>query len=370
MNPPRACAACLRRAWLLARLAPYVERVATGEAGSRSAELLRLGDDQLAQAVAPNDAERLLGEVGRIGEPGMRKQLAAAGCWACCEHDEAYPQALAVAADAPRALIGVGDWRLLARRLPEEAVAVVGARRASGYGREVARRLGYELTVAGLVVVSGMAFGIDTAAHTGAVDAGPAIAVLGNGPDVPYPAANRRLHRRLLEGGAVLSELPPGARPWRWTFPARNRIMAALAQITVVVEGAQRSGSLITADIAEQLGRDVGAVPGPVTSRASEGPNQLLAGGALVIRGAQDILDSLLGPGAIDIGRVGAPLEPQLAAALAALERAEGTCDAVATELGDRSDSVAVSLARLELLGYLECSPLGVYSRTPLRAPS
>ncbi len=370
MSEPSACGACLRRAWLLARLAPYVERVATGAAGSRSAELLRLDDDRLAQAVAPKDAERLSAEVDRIGESRMRAQLATAGCWACCAHDHTYPGALAVAADAPRTLIGVGDWRLLSRNLPEEAVAVVGARRATGYGREVARRLGYELAVAGLIVVSGMAFGIDTAAHSGAVDAGPAVAVLGSGPDIPYPAANRRLHRRLLERGAVLSELPPGTRPWRWTFPARNRIMAALAQLTVVVEGAQRSGSLITADIAEQLGRDVGAVPGPVTSRASEGPNQLLAGGALVIRGAQDVLDSLLGPGAIEIGRVGPPLEPQLAEALVALERSDGTCDAVAAELGTASASAAVALARLELLGYLECSPLGVYSRTPLRAPS
>lgn len=370
MSPPSGCPGCLRRAWLLARLAPYIERIATGEVGSRSAELLGLDDGPLARAVAPKDAERLLTEVGRIGEPRMRAALEAADCWACCVHDDLYPEALTVAPDAPRALIGLGDWKLLSRSLPAEAAAVVGARKASGYGREVARRLGYELAVTGLIVVSGMAYGIDTAALAGAIDAGPAIAVLGNGADLAYPAANRRLHRRIRERGAVLSELPPGTTPWRWTFPARNRIMAALAQITVVVEGARRSGSLITADIAAQLGRDVGAVPGQVTSRTSEGPNQLLAGGALVIRGAQDVLDAMLGPGVVDVGRIGPPLEPELATALAAVERADGTCDAVAAELGAASSTAAVALARLELLGYLDCSPMGAYSRTPLRPPS
>ena len=176
-------------------------------------------------------------------------------------------------------------------------MTIVGARRATSYGREVARELGRELAAAGMIVVSGLAFGIDGCAHRGALDAGRTIAVLGCGPDVAYPASHRTLWRRICETGLVISEFPPGATPWRWTFPARNRIMAALAGMTVVVEAATRSGSLITTDLAADLGRDLGAVPGPVTSRASAGPNGLLASGAHVIRDAQDVLDAMLGPG-------------------------------------------------------------------------
>ena len=181
-------------------------------------------------------------------------------------------------------------------------MTIVGARRATSYGREIARELGRELAAAGMVVVSGLAFGIDGCAHRGALDAGRTIAVLGCGPDVAYPASHRTLWRRICEAGLVISELPPGATPWRWTFPARNRIMAALAGMTVVVEAATRSGSLITTDLAADLGRDLGAVPGPVTSRASAGPNALLASGAHVIRDAQDVLDAMLGPGRRPLG--------------------------------------------------------------------
>ncbi len=191
-------------------------------------------------------------------------------------------------------------------------MTIVGARRATSYGREVARELGRELAAAGMVVVSGLAFGIDACAHRGALDAGRTIAVLGCGPDIAYPAAHRSLWRQICEKGLVISELPPGAAPWRWTFPARNRIMAALAGMTVVVEAAARSGSLITADLAADLGRDLGAVPGPVTSRASAGPNNLLAGGACVVRDAQDVLDAMLGAGAKRLDRGGPALDQDL----------------------------------------------------------
>jgi DNA processing protein len=170
-------------------------------------------------------------------------------------------------------------------------VTIVGARRASAYGREVARALSAELTGAGLLVVSGMAFGIDACAHRGALEAGRTVAVLGCGPDVAYPAAHRSLWRRIQENGLVLSELPPGTGAWRWSFPARNRIIAALAGITVVVEAAERSGSLVTAEIARKLGRALGAVPGPVSARTSAGANDLLADGASLIRNAEDVLN-------------------------------------------------------------------------------
>jgi len=362
---PGACPECLRRSWLLALLGPYVEKIATGNPGSRSPELLRLSNEDLVAAAAPKVAAQLLGRVAALSERHLGEELAAAGCWATCRHRDLYPDSLRDAADAPWALIGRGDPGLLEGLEPFGAVTVVGARRATAYGREVARELGRELAGAGMVLVSGLAFGVDACSHRGALDAGgKTIAVLGCGPDTAYPAAHRSLWRRICEVGLVVSELPPGAPPWRWTFPARNRIMAALAGMTVVVEAAARSGSLITADLAADLGRDLGAVPGPVTSRASAGPNNLLAGGACVVRDAQDVLDALLGAGARPLQRSGPALDAGLARVLASVEGGADTCDAVAVALGLSGSGAAAALARLELLGYLTCSPLGAYSRT------
>ena len=358
-----ACLECLRRSWLLASLGPYVERIATGEVGSRSPELLRLSNEELVEVAAPKVAEQLLARIGALGEERLNEALLQADCWACCRHGELYPRALRDAADAPWTLVGRGDPNLLDGLEPYGAVTIVGARRATSYGREVARDLGRELARAGMVVVSGMAFGIDGCAHRGALDGGRTIAVLGCGPDVAYPASHRSLWRQISENGLVLSELPPGAPPWKWTFPARNRIMAALAGMTVVVEAATRSGSLITMDLAADLGRDLGAVPGPVTSRASAGPNALLASGAHVIRDAQDVLDAMLGPGRRPIDHVALSLDPDLEAVLAAVESGEATCDGVAAATGLPGPATASALSRLELLGYLTCSSFGTYSR-------
>jgi DNA processing protein len=220
------------------------------------------------------------------------------------------------------------------------------------------------------VVVSGLAFGIDACAHRGALDAGRTVAVLGCGPDVAYPAAHRSLWRRVQETGLVLSELPPGTGAWRWTFPARNRVMAALAGMTVVVEAAERSGSLITADLAADLGRDLGAVPGPVNSRISAGPNNLLAGGACLVRDAQDVLDAMLGPGRERVEHRGPALDSSCAEVLAAVELGEDTCDAVAAALDLSGAEAATALADLEAQGYVTCSLLGVYRRTLLLPPA
>jgi DNA processing protein len=367
---PAACADCLRRSWLLAQLAPYIEKIATGAPGSRSPELLRLSNQDLAAVAAPQAADRLLEGVEEIPESRLHADLRAAECWAFCRHDRHYPAGLEDAADAPWALIGRGDAALLDSLQPETAVTVVGARRASSYGREVARELSRELAGSGQVVVSGLAFGVDACAHRGALEApGLTVAVLGCGPDVSYPAAHRSLWRRISELGLVLSELPPGTGAWRWTFPARNRIMAALAGMTVVVEAAERSGSLITADLAQDLGRDLGAVPGPVGSRLSAGPNHLLAGGACVVRDAQDVLDAMLGPGARALERFGPPLEPDLEDVLEAVERGEETCDGIAAALDLSGAEAAAALATLESMGYLSCSLVGIYLRTTQRAP-
>jgi DNA processing protein len=364
MAEPAACVDCLRRAWLLAALGPYVEKVATGNVGSRSPELLRLSNEDLLAVAAPKVAEQMLARIAALTEERLVEELLLAECWACCRHGDFYPDSLRDAPDAPWALIGRGNPRFLDGLEPYEAVTIVGARRATSYGREIARELGRELAAAGMTVVSGLAFGIDACAHRGAVDAGRTIAVLGCGPDVAYPASHRTLWRRICETGTVVSEFPPGATPWRWTFPARNRIMAALAGMTVVVEAASRSGSLITADLAADLGRDLGAVPGPVTSRASAGPNNLLAGGACVIRDAQDVLDAMLGPGRKQIEHHGPQLDHALQTVLTAVESGHSSCDAVATATGLPGPAAAAALARLELLGYLICSNVGMYSRT------
>jgi DNA processing protein len=299
MTTPHACPDCLRRSWLLSALGPHLERATAGSAGRGSVALLALTDDEeLATTVAPRDGARLLAEVGDHDEGWFADELADADCWAICRHEPAFPSGLRDLGEEPSALIGRGDPAALLGLAPSTATTVVGSRRATSYGREVARDLGRELATAGVVAVSGLAFGIDACAHRGALDAGGAtIAVLGCGPDAPYPAAHRSLWRRVGETGAVVSELPPGSVPWRWSFPARNRIMAALSGMTVVVEAAARSGSLVTVDVAAMLGREVGAVPGPVTSRASAGTNGLLATGACVVRSGRDVLDAIVGVG-------------------------------------------------------------------------
>lgn len=367
-HEPEACVECLRRARLLGYLAPYIERIATGAPGSRSPELLRLSNEDLAEAAAPRVARQLLARVAATPERRLRQAVATAECWACCRHDSRFPAGLSDAADAPWALFGRGDPGLLTAIEPATTVTVVGARRASTYGRDVANALGRDLAAAGLVVVSGLAFGIDGCAHRGALATGRTVAVLGCAADVAYPASHRSLWRRICERGLVLSELPPQTGAWRWAFPARNRIMAALAGMTVVVEAAERSGSLITADLAADLGRDIGAVPGPVGSRLSAAPNALLAGGACVVRDAQDVLDAMLGPGAAPVRAAGPALSPRTARALAAVERGAASCDEVAVALGISGGDAAAALAELEGLGYLGCSSLGVYTRTNLRS--
>ncbi|MGB9825354.1 MAG: DNA-processing protein DprA, partial [Desulfofundulus sp.] len=173
-------------------------------------------------------------------------------------------------------------------------VAIVGSRRATPYGVTVAENLGGELALAGVTVVSGMARGIDSAAHRGALAAGGrTVAVLGCGVDVVYPRENKRLMEGIIEAGAVISEFPPGSPPEAWHFPVRNRIISGLSRATVVVEAAGKSGALITADLALDQGRDVMAVPGPVTSRQSRGSNQLIKQGARLVESAEDVLEEL-----------------------------------------------------------------------------
>ena len=196
------------------------------------------------------------------------------------------------------------------------AVAVVGARACSAYGSQVAGELGAGLARAGVVVVSGLARGIDAAAHRGALESGATVAVLGCGIDRDYPRAHRSLAASIEEIGLIVSEYPPGVEPAPWRFPARNRIVAGLCDATVVVEARERSGALITADLALDEGRDVLAVPGEVTSLLSKGTNALLRLGAVPVTCVEDVL-AVVGLEAVPTSP--AALDPRLAAVRAAV---------------------------------------------------
>lgn len=291
--------------------------------------------------------------------------------WSFCRCQEEFPvQLLDLGDRTPPVLFGRGAKDAVAGLDSHAAVTIVGSRRATSYGLEVARELSQLLATAGLTVVSGMAFGIDSAAHEGALRAGgTTIAVLAGGPDVAYPPSKRRLHRRILEsGGAAIAERAPGVRPEKWSFPARNRIMAALSAMTVVVEAAEPSGSLITATDAGAMGRILGAVPGPVTSRASAGTHGLIKDSAVLIRDAQDVLDELLGVGCLTARAVGPPLDPELTAILDMVEAGHATLDALSARHGD-ARAAAVALARLELMGYVQADLTGAFGRTALATP-
>jgi DNA processing protein len=249
-----------------------------------------------------------------------------------------FPALLGAIHDPPPGLFvrGAADVDVLAR----PAVAVVGARACSGYGAAVARMLGRDLTAAGLVVVSGLARGVDAEAHRGALAAGgPTVAVLGCGIDRDYPAAHAELARRIAADGLIVSEYAPGVEPAPWRFPARNRIIAGLCAATVVVEARERSGALITADLALEEGREVFAVPGEIGSALSAGTNALLKLGAAPLTSADDVLA---------IYGLAASVEPDRGGLLDLLP---ATADELVRRSGLSAAEVARALVELELAG-------------------
>jgi DNA processing protein len=347
-----ACERCLARAWLLARLAGHIDCHQ-----DRIEELLALDDGDLIAALAGRARPAIERERSRFDAGTSRADAAAAGVLQICRCQERYPAALRELESPPAVLHVVGDLD----RLSDPGVAIVGARRPSPYGLDVAGSLARGTAIAGVTVISGMATGIDAAAHRGALSAGGAtLAVLASAPERPYPARARALHARIKAAGVVVSELPPGTSSRRWMFPARNRLIAALAAITVVVEARQRSGALITARHARRLGRTVGAVPGRVTSPLARGPHQLLRDGGQLIEGTEQILDALFGPEQRRPDRA-APLDPQIKALLAALAEGHGTATAL-RRAGMRADQALAALASLELAGRIERQPGGRYA--------
>lgn len=202
----------------------------------------------------------------------------------------ALPACLGELSHPPAGLWSLGDISTL-RQAPARLVAIVGTREASAYGERTATRLAAAAARAGLVVVSGLARGVDAAAHRAAVEArGRTVAVMGPGVDVPYPASHRELHELVQDNGVALSEMEPGTKAFRGCFPRRNRIIAALSAVTVVVEAGFKSGAVNTASQALELGRVVAAVPGPIDEPRAAGSNQLIRDGAQVITSVEDLL--------------------------------------------------------------------------------
>jgi DNA processing protein len=355
-----ACDDCLRRTELVAALAPWLDiewrrRDAPGWVLARS-------DDALLDACASQEVRACY---DRFDPAAAREAVRDAGLAAICRCEDAYPERLRDLPDPPAVLHVAGDPESVA---VDDSVAVVGARRATPYGLTVARDLGCGLSSARVTVVSGLALGVDSAAHAGALEGTAApVAVLAGGADRPYPASKRQLHAAVRAAGAVVSEMPPGFGIHRWAFVARNRLIAALAQIVVVVEATQRSGSLTTADLGAELGRTVGAVPGRVTCALASGTNGLIRDGALLVRGVGDVLEALTeltGERYETAPAAGLALEPELQRLLEAIGDGHSTLPMLAAH-GLDPRAVLAGLGELEALGLIRRGFGGRYERVP-----
>lgn len=277
-----------------------------------------------------------------------QERLAEIGVELVTEGDDRYPPSLAELPDHPLWLFMRGSVD------PGPGVAVVGSRRATRYGIEIARAIGARVGQSGWAVVSGLAAGVDTAAHAGAVDvSGTTTAVLGSGIDVWYPRRNRGLGEQILAGGgAVISEFPPGTAPEPWRFPARNRIISGLAEVVIVVEAAVRSGALITARLAVEHGRTVMAVPGDLSRETSAGTNLLIRDGAHPLTELDALIEELelvMGPAPID--RRGAETSHHASELMDLLGPTSMPIDDLVTATGRPIETILTELMQLELNG-------------------
>ena len=316
----------------------------------RAAERLRAGD------TAEATLHGLLAEHWRDQPdkgPTLRTRAAAAlrraqehGIAAVPWSDAQYPAALMTIADPPPVI-----WiRGVIDALSSHAVAIVGSRAGSPYALAVAERLAEDLASRGVIVVSGLARGVDSAAHRGALKSGTTVAVLGSGVDVLYPPEHAPLAREIEKQGAVISELVPGTPPQQWFFPLRNRIISGLSRAVVVIEAGQKSGSLITARCALEQGRDVLAVPGNVLSGRNRGAHALLRDGATIVESADDILEELdLGTAARRRTCGGAPPADPVLACLTPGEPSD--LDEIAERSGLSPSKLLPRLFELELQG-------------------
>ncbi len=252
---------------------------------ARSGELVRLGiDEERARLLtSPKLLDRACREIERL----ERKKYSILTL-----EDERYPEYLKEIFDPPLVLYCAGK----VEALKGPAVSVVGARKPSAYGRAAAEKLARDLASRGLVIVSGMALGVDSIAHCGALEGGRTVAVLGSGLENVYPKENRSLFNKIMENGAVVSEFPAESLPLGFHFPIRNRIISGLSMALVVVEATRRSGSLISARLALEQNREVMAVPGNITSELSQGTNWLIKTGAKLVESWEDVAEELLSP--------------------------------------------------------------------------
>lgn len=356
------------RAWValqVAGIAPRVAALLLRAFGSPAAILgatpaQRRGvvpADQARTLERVPDPERVAATLAWLGEDGH--DLVA---W----DDSDYPPLLLETVDPPIALYCIGRRELLAR----PALAIVGSRNATPQGIADAEAFACALSEAGLTIVSGLALGIDAAAHRGGLRGrGSSIAVVGTGPDRVYPAENRALAHRLAAGGLVVSEFAPGTPPQKQNFPRRNRVVSGIARGVLVVEATLSSGSLITARFGAEQGREVFALPGSIHSPFSKGCHKLIRDGAKLVETAQDVLEELrLAPPAPpreepDADTADDALTPDERSVLAALGFAPAAVDAIVSRSGLAAETVAAALLALELAGRLAPLPGGLWQR-------
>ncbi|MDP2006121.1 MAG: DNA-processing protein DprA [Rubrivivax sp.] len=303
--------------------------------------------------------------------PAFEPRWAAAQRWLAGGDDRhvltlahpAWPPLLLQSPDAPLLLYVQGDTACLSAA----SVAVVGSRRPSVQGADNARHFAASLGAQGWVIVSGLAQGIDAAAHEGALGAGAkTIAVMGTGPDLTYPARHRALAHRIAAQGALVSEFAPGTPPLPEHFPLRNRIIAGLTQGTLVVEAALKSGSLITARLANEAGRDVWAVPGSIHAAQSQGCHALIKQGAKLVETPDDVLEELRAPNAPSQSRLALDGDDEVAPAdplLQALGDDPVTLDALLARTGWPTSELSARLLELELDGRVSRLPGGLFQR-------
>ncbi len=335
----------------LPRVGPATVRALVEWAGSAARalampSLLRgfAGEEAAAAAADPQRLEGIRGSLGVADRLGIETRVLG---------EEGYPERLLHLVDPPPVLFLRGRIELLGT----PGVGVVGARRSTERARGAARRIAAAVARVDVPVVSGMALGVDGAAHEGALDAGgPTVAVLGSGPDVPYPRRHARLFRRILAGGLVVSEFLPGTPALPYHFPRRNRILAALCHTVVVAEARARSGALITVEHALDLGLDVWAVPGPFGEAFCEGSNALLADGARPLVTVNGFVRMALGvePGE---ARVPTSLSVEEVRLLEFLAEGTRTADEVARWMGLEAGKVLALLAEMELRGRVAREP-------------
>lgn len=324
-------------------------------------EVLTAPEKRLLETGLPSHAVSSLLKVRNHIDPDREwRRLSALKLGVITLADGDYPPLLRQIYDPPAILFYRGDLTVL----DKPCIALVGARKATEYGKSAARKLAAELVRAGTVVVSGMARGIDSCAHIGALQAdGTTVAVLGCGPDVCYPPENLQLRERIVRSGVILSEFPPGTQPKPQHFPMRNRIISGLSLATVVVEAAEKSGALITADCALEQGRDVFAVPGSIHSPLSRGCHRLLKDGAAMAEQAADILQCL-GLAEVQVDDVPGPgLTPLQSRILAAMEFEPVHFDEIAGRCQVKAPELAAALVEFELAALIKKLPGNYFLR-------